>query len=120
MDNTDKSIIYTEVWNAKPSWLALTKEERRRFLEEKINPLLGSLIEAGAEVLGCAINDNTTPEKMDYRYMVVWKFPNREFCEKIEKGAFEAGFLEYFDQGNSSGTIISPPALNENMVNLDE
>ena len=64
---TDESdYILTEIWNAKPSWLALSTNERRRFFEEKIGPFIVSLVGRGAELLGCAINDNTGAERMDY------------------------------------------------------
>ena len=51
-------------------------------------------------------------------YMAVWKLPDKEFCEKIEAGATEIGFLDYFDQRNFSGVMIPPPVMNEDMIEL--
>ena len=51
--------ILTEIWKARPSWIALPQAERQQFFEEKITPFIMSLVEQGAEFLGCAINDNT-------------------------------------------------------------
>lgn len=118
MENQNAGYILTEIWNAKPSWLALNQEERKAFFDEKINPLLMGEIEGGAEILGTAVNDNTGSERMDYQFMAVWKFPDKESSEKLEKAAKDAGFLKYFDQVNFSGNLIPPPALNEAMLKL--
>lgn len=116
---TESGYILTEIWNARPSWLALSLEERQQFFHEKIGPLIMSLIEQGAEFLGCAINDNTGPERMDYRYMAIWRLPDQAFSDKLEVAAKEAGFLDYFDQANFSGRIITPDVMNADMIQLD-
>ena len=54
MSEEDAGYILTEIWNARPSWLALSVDERRRFFEEKVYPFIGTMIEDGAEMLGCA------------------------------------------------------------------
>lgn len=118
MENEDPGYILTEIWNAKPSWFALSKEERQAFFNEKINPLLMGEIKSGAEILGCAVNNNDGSERMDYQFMAIWKFPNKESSDKLEKAAKDAGFLKYFDQVNFSGNMIPPPVLNEKMVEL--
>lgn len=111
--------ILTEIWRARPSWLALTLDERQRFFGERIGPFITGLVEQGAQFLGCAINDNTGPERMDYRYMAVWKLPDKAFSDRLESGAKEAGFLDYFEQVNFSGQIISPDVMNADMIQLE-
>ena len=110
--------ILTEIWNAKPSWLDLPADERLRFFEEKIGPLLVGLLEEGAQILACAVNDNTGSERMDYRYMAVWRLPDKAFSDRLEAAAREAGFLEYFDQVNFSGNFITPDVMNADMIHL--
>ena len=114
----ESGYILTEIWKARPSWLALPTTARQRFFEEKVGPLIMSLIGQGAEFLGCAINDNTGAERMDYRYMAVWKLPDKAFSDRLEAGAKEAGFLGYFDQVNFSGRIITPEVMNADMIQL--
>ena len=118
MSDQDAGYVLKEIWNAKSSWLALSTEQRSRFFEEKVLPFLGSMVESGAELLACAINDNTGTERIGYRYMAVWKLPDKVFSEKLEAGAKEFGFLQYFDQVNFSGSIIPPPVLNDDMIAL--
>ncbi|MCM8569330.1 hypothetical protein NE848_08060 [Gramella jeungdoensis] len=114
----DNSYILTEIWKAKPEWYKLTTEERTEFFENKINPVLMGTLQSGAQIIGTAINNNTGGERMDYQFMAVWKFPNKESSDQLEKAAKEAGFLKYFDQVNFSGNIIPPPALNEHMIQI--
>lgn len=118
MKNQNAGYVLTEIWNANPSWFALSQEERKAFFDEKINPILMGEVEGGAEVLGCAVNDNTGSERMDYQFMAIWKFPNKESSDQLEKAAKDAGFLKYFDQVNFSGNLIPPPALNEKIIEL--
>lgn len=116
--DSESGYILTEIWKASPSWLALSLKERQQFFQERIGPLIMSLVEQGAEFLGCAINDNTGPERMDYRYMAVWKLPDKAFSDRLEAGAKEAGFLDYFEQVNFSGRIIAPDVMNADMIQL--
>lgn len=119
MSDGDAGYILTEIWNARPPWLALSREERRRFFDEKVHPYIGKMLEGGAEFLGCAINDNTGSERIDYRYMAVWKLPDKDFSDQLEAGAKAIGFLDYFDQVNFSGSIIPPPVMNDDMISLE-
>jgi len=115
---SESGYILTEIWKARPSWIALSLEERQQFFHEKIGPFIASQVEQGAEFLGCAINDNTGPERIDYRYMAVWKLPDKDFSERLEAGAKEAGFLDYFEQVNFSGRMIAPDVMNADMIQL--
>lgn len=108
--------ILTEIWKAKPSWKALPADERLRFFEDKVGPLLMGLIGEGAEILACAINDNTGSERIDYRYMAVWRVRDKAFSDRLEAAAKAAGFLEYFQQVNFSGSVVTPDALNGDML----
>ncbi len=118
MSDGNGGYILTEVWNPRPSWLALSKEARQRFFDESVHPFIGRMIEQGAEFLGCAINDNAGSERIEYRYMAVWRLPDKAFSERLEAGARDIGFLAYFDQANFSGTMIPPPMMNGDMVEL--
>lgn len=66
MSNGENGYILTEISNARPAWRKLSNEERRCFFDEKVNRLLGRMLEEGAEFLGCAVN-NTGPERIGYR-----------------------------------------------------
>ena len=110
--------ILTEIWKARPSWVEMTDDQRKTYFDDKINPLLMGMIGKGAELLGCAVNNNTGNERIDYQFMAIWKFPSKEFSDKLEEAAKEAGFLDYFEQVNFSGDLITPPMLNDSMINL--
>ena len=110
------SYVLTEIWRARPAWEALPVAERERYFEEKIGPLLGGLIEQGAEFLGCAVNDDAVDACVRYRYMAMWKLPDAAFAQRLLAAAEDAGFLEYFEQVNFSGALIGPDELNAHMI----
>ena len=118
MTTENSGYILTEIWKARSSWYDLSTEQRIAYFEENIGPLLMGIMEKGGEVLACAINDNTGNERIDYQFMAVWKFPDKETSDQLEQGAKAADFLEYFEQVNFSGNLIAPPVLNEAMINL--
>jgi hypothetical protein len=99
--------------------LALSSDERQRFFDEKIGPFIGSMVESGAEFLGCAINDNDGAERIDYQYMAIWRLPDKAFSDRLEAGAKERGFLDYFEQANISGVSISPAEMNADMIKIE-
>ncbi len=41
----DSGYILTEIWKARPSWLALSLGERQQFFNEKIGPFIMSQVE---------------------------------------------------------------------------
>ena len=116
MENT--KYLLTEIWKPKASWVALSEGERQNYLNEKMGPLLMQMMNKGAELIGAAINENTTAEKLDYVYKAVWKLPNKELSEELEKGVKEVGFYEYFEQVNFSGKPISAEELIKHMINF--
>ncbi len=120
MSNDNPGYVLTEIWKGKPSWDALTSEERANYFDTEINPFLGEMLGAGAEILACAFNDNTGPNRIDYDYMAVWKLPDKAFSDNLEAGAKARGFLDYFEQVNFSGGIIPPPVLNQLMIDAEE
>ena len=109
--------LLTEVWKPRASWLALREDERRIYLNEKMGPLLMQMISKGAEIIGAAVNENNTAEKIDYLYKAIWQLPSKELSEELEKGVKEIGFYDYFKQANFSGQPIGPEELMEHMIN---
>ena len=118
MSDENGRYILTEIWNAKPAWMALSKEEREAFFDQKVGPFLMKMLGEGAQILGTAVNNNDGSERMEYRYMAVWSLPDKDFSDRLEGGAKELGFLDYFEQVNFSGNLIPPPSLNQDMIDL--
>ncbi|MEM6319030.1 MAG: DUF6616 family protein [Bacteroidota bacterium] len=110
--------LLTEIWRAKASWKALSETERQKYLTEKMMPLLMQMMEKGAEIIGAAVNENTSDEKMDYEYKAVWQLPDKSLSDQLEKGVKEVGFYDYFEQVNFSGHAIGAEQLIGHMIRL--
>ncbi len=50
--------------------------------------------------------------------MAAWRLPDKAFSDRLEAGAKEAGFLDYFEQANFSGSLIAPDVMNADMIQL--
>ena len=70
----------------------------------------------GVELVGFALNDEDTEYRADYTYLALWKMPSQELAVRLERTVIEAGFHEYFEQGNARGALVSPEAAVEHMV----
>lgn len=111
--------LYVEQWNVTKEWMDLSKEDRRDYMN-KVNDAIGEMSRAGMENLGWALNDEHTPHRSDYRYMAVWKLPNLEAVEQLEKGIEQAGWHKYFSQVNSRGKVMPLNEALDYLVNLEK
>lgn len=109
--------LYVELWKARPAWLALSPAERTAYLDN-VGPAIATLLEAGVELVGFALNDEATPHRADYTYLAAWRMPTIELIEALETEVEGAGWHEYFDQVNARGPLVSPADALEHMKKL--
>jgi hypothetical protein len=98
--------LYVEMWNAKPTWLALSLQERRQFMA-KVAVAAAALGPLGAEVLGAWVNDADVDHRLDKTYFTAFRFPSKEAVQSFEKIVRDSGWYDLFEQTNSSGEIDS-------------
>lgn len=110
--------LYTELWNARPEWLALSEDERKDYIAQ-VGPGIQKLKEAGIELIGFALNDSDTPYRTNYRYLALWKMPEGKSQARLLEGILEdAGWHNYFEQVNARGELVDPQVALEDMVQL--
>ena len=109
--------LYVELWKAKPTWVALSAEERQRYIEG-IGTKIEALLKDGVEIVGFSLIDGDTPHRADYLYLAVWKMPTRALTEQFEASVEEAGFHDYFEQVNARGELVSPDTVRGHMIGL--
>ena len=109
--------LYVELWKPHPKWLGLSEQERRDYIQ-RVRTGIKHLTDTGAELVGFAINDEDTPYRSDYRYLAVWKMPDREQVDLLEQTLEEAGWHEHFEQVNARGAMVPPPEALADMVAL--
>ena len=98
--------IYIELMRPTPAWLAMSAEDRGRYLE-RVGGSLGSITESGAELVAVGHADPTRSKDAGYDYFSVWKLPSLEVVEEFEAGIEHDGWYEYFEQVNASGEVKS-------------
>lgn len=109
--------VYVELWKAKAAWLDMIEDDRNAYLS-RVQESIGALKEAGIEPLHFAILDEGVPHAADYRYLAVWKMPDRGAAERLEKDVEAAGFHDLFEQVNARGEEIAPEQLFGDMAGL--
>lgn len=95
-------IYFIELWNAKPEWIALTKEERATYMQN-VGGAIQGLLEQGVKVLSWSKNDEATTKRTGYEYFAIWGFPSQEIAESFQQLVEGAGWYNYFEQVNAMG-----------------
>ncbi len=96
--------LYVEMWNAKPSWLALSLAEREAFMA-KVAEASQELGPIGAELLGAWVNDADTDHRLEKTFFTAFKFPDKDAVKSFEAVVRASGWYDLFEQTNSSGEI---------------
>ena len=98
--------LYVELWKPKPEWNNLPCEQREEFLSI-LAPGVNRMKGLKAELVGFAVCDEAAPLDSEYRYLAVWKLPNRGHVHMLEKAVQDEGWGNYFDITNARGKVIS-------------
>ena len=107
---------YIEQWKHRPEWIALTPADRGKFLFD-LSPTLQGLVDGGAELVGYLINDTDTHHRADFRFLRIWRIPEKEFAQRIEEALEKAGWHEFFEHGNARGEVLTPQMAIPYLVN---
>ena len=97
--------LYVELWKARPTWLALSREQRRSWMDELLAGLQEQL-QSGVEVLGFAASDADTPLSAGYDFFAAWRMTSKAAAERFERFVEGAGWHEYFEQVNARGPVM--------------
>lgn len=99
--------IFIELWKAKNRWKQLPVAERQAYVTQ-IGPVMEDLMNKGVVIEAWGINEDNTPFAADFDFFAVTKFPNQELLDQFETIVEGAGWYNYFDQVNVSGTPMTP------------
>jgi hypothetical protein len=107
--------LYVELWKPRAAWRALPADERSAFIEG-IGPAIGTLTDAGIELVGFAFNDDDTEYRADYAYLALWRMPSKDLARTLETAVIDAGFHTYFEQVNARGELVAPESVLGHML----
>jgi hypothetical protein len=109
--------IFIELWKARDAWKQLSLSERQEYVAQ-IGPVMEDLMKKGAVIEAWGINEDETPFASDYDYFAVTKLPSQELLEEFETIVEGAGWYNYFDQVNVSGSPMTPEEVIGKMLEL--
>ncbi|MCB9274769.1 MAG: hypothetical protein H6564_12065 [Lewinellaceae bacterium] len=109
--------LYVELWKPRPEWDNLPCEQREEFLS-MLRPNVERMKKLDAELVGFVLCDEDTPAATEYRYMAVWKLPNRGHVHMLEKAVRDEGWANYFHITNARGRVIPVGEVASDMVKV--
>jgi hypothetical protein len=110
--------LYVELWRARPTWLALSAEERKSWFDKLLSSLQEQL-QSGVEPLGFAQNDADTPLSAGFDFVGAWKMPDKETAERFEKFVEDAGWHNYFEQINVRGQMMEIDVFSSSHIGME-
>ena len=109
--------IFIELWKAKDAWKQLLLSERQEYVAQ-IGPVMEDLMKKGVVIEAWGTNEDGTPFASDYNFFAITKLPSKELLEEFEAIVEGAGWYNYFDQVNVSGSPMSPEEVIGKMLEL--
>jgi hypothetical protein len=91
-----------ELWKPKPSWHALSSEEKQGYINQ-LPKMLEQLMSAGVKLHGMYWSRYGS----DYQFFASWEMPNQEMVEALARGLEEASWYRYFDQVAYTGKAVT-------------
>jgi hypothetical protein len=92
----------TELYTAKPAWLALSSQERQQFFNA-IGSAMPALSVLGVEPLTFGKVDQSKLHSAAHTFFAVWRCPDDAALEALVGGVAQSGWHDYFDTINAGG-----------------
>ncbi|HLP67704.1 MAG TPA: DUF6616 family protein [Rhizobium sp.] len=92
----------TELYTAKPTWLALSDEQRQQFFA-RIGSAMPALSELGVEPITMGKVDPSTLHSASHTFFAVWRCPDNAALHALVSGIAQSGWHDYFDTINAGG-----------------
>lgn len=108
---------YIELWKAKDAWKEMSQEARGEYMTQ-LGPAIQDLIDNGVKIISWGVSDDDTFKKADYDFFGVWEFPDEAAVKSFEELVEGAGWYNYFDQINLSGSTSTPDVVIGKMIGL--
>ncbi len=109
--------VFIELWKAKDAWKNLPLTERQDYVAQ-IGPVMDDLMNRGLVIDAWGINEDETKYKSEYDFFAVSKLPTEELLKEFEAIIEAAGWYNYFEQVNISGSLISPEEVIGKMLKI--
>lgn len=109
--------IFIELWKAKDAWKEMSLSDRQNYVGQ-IGPVMQDMISRGVVIEAWGLNEDASQYRADYDFFGVTKFPTPELLSEFEAIVEGAGWYNYFEQVNVTGTVMSPEEVIGKMLEL--
>ncbi len=92
----------TELYTAKPAWLALSQKERQHFFAA-VGSAMPALSALGVEPIALGKVDRSRLHSAAQTFFAVWRCSDDAALEALISGIAESGWHDYFDTINAGG-----------------
>ncbi|WP_175724150.1 DUF6616 family protein [Burkholderia ambifaria] len=109
--------IFIELWKFKDSWKNAGVDVRTQYVENLL-PSMQALLSAGIVIVAWGYNDPGVDRRADYDAFGVYRMPNRALFDEFQKAVAGSGWYDYFEHVNAGGTLVAPPDMLSQHIQL--
>lgn len=109
--------IFIDFWEPKEAWLKLSKSEREAYMES-VGPVMAEMDKKGAITEAWGVNEDNSPQRADYGFFAIQKFPSDEVMEEFKSLLVQTKWHDYFEQKNLAGENTDPEIIIGKMIDL--
>jgi hypothetical protein len=109
--------VFIELWKAKDAWKNLPLTERQEYVAQ-IGPVTEDMMNRGLEITAWGLNEDETEYKSEYDFFAVSKLPSEKLLKEFQSTVEAAGWYDYFEQVNLSGSLMSPEEVIGKMLEI--
>jgi hypothetical protein len=95
----------TELYSAKPAWLALPAQERQQFFAT-IGAAMPALSALGVQAIALGKVDPSRLHCAPQSFFAIWRCPDEASLDALISGIAQSGWHNYFDTINASGESV--------------
>ena len=103
-------LLYVEVWDARPAWLALSIQDRITYLDQ-MESSMQALAAAGASLVGMGLRESEAPCLETSRYVAVWSMPDEQTIRLLNEILTAVGWHTYFKRGEDRSAPVASKSL---------
>jgi hypothetical protein len=104
-----------ELYQPRPSWIALSHAARRAFLEGLVASL-SPVLENGASAIALGAADPSRPQAAEHRFFALWQLRDDATSDDMVRITLASGWYDYFDTITAVGESCELPGHLEQLI----
>lgn len=112
--------MFIKQWKPKPSWMVMSLEERKAFVE-RAQKFLAPLAKMGLETIAWfQVDPNEKINNCSFHFCSVYRAKDKKVVDEFQKAMIDFNWYDHFEQENAIGIAESPGKVLTRVMTLPQ